>query len=210
MIYLDAEKASNEGEDVVVFLRLIDFSPFATTHSSHQKLCCPHRLLYQISVTPPSSIHRFSSPSATVLLYRCFLDVPVTNTGGRRGRWIDGTIPSAYTVLDSSQRYLVFFLMDYFNNQTWILTNKALEANDGKPLPLYQKYFCRLTAGAIAACVGSLVELALIYEGVLALWKGVGPTVVRVMALNMGMLTSYDQSVEFFKDNLGFLKQLPL
>ncbi|XP_038999055.1 mitochondrial dicarboxylate/tricarboxylate transporter DTC-like [Hibiscus syriacus] len=39
--------------------------------------------------------------------------------------------------------------------------------------------------------------------GVLALWKGAGPTVVRAMALNMGMLASYDQSVEFFKDNLG-------
>ncbi|CAH1435883.1 unnamed protein product [Lactuca virosa] len=47
-------------------------------------------------------------------------------------------------------------------------------------------------------------------EGVLALWKGVGPTVVRAMALNMGMLASYDQSVEFFKDNLGFVKQLQL
>ncbi|AQK93247.1 Mitochondrial dicarboxylate/tricarboxylate transporter DTC [Zea mays] len=30
-------------------------------------------------------------------------------------------------------------------------------------------------------------------EGVLALWKGAGPTVVRAMALNMGMLASYDQ-----------------
>ncbi|KAL8026795.1 hypothetical protein ABFX02_14G052000 [Erythranthe guttata] len=40
-------------------------------------------------------------------------------------------------------------------------------------------------------------------EGVLALWKGAGPTVVRAMALNMGMLASYDQSVEFFKDSLG-------
>ncbi|CAI9260483.1 unnamed protein product [Lactuca saligna] len=97
MIYLDPEKESNEGEDVVVFLCLIDFSPFATTHGSHKKLCCPHHLLYQIPITPPSSIHQFSSPSATVLLYRCFLDVPVTNTGGRRRRWIGGTIPSAYT-----------------------------------------------------------------------------------------------------------------
>ena len=37
-------------------------------------------------------------------------------------------------------------------------------------------------------------------EGVLALWKGAGPTVVRAMALNMGMLASYDQSVELFRD----------
>lgn len=113
-----------------------------------------------------------------------------------------------------------------------ILTNKAIEANDGKPLPLYQKALCGLTAGAIGASFGSPADLALIRmqadatlpvaqrrnyknafhalyrivgdEGVLALWKGAGPTVVRAMALNMGMLASYDQGVEFFKDNLGF------
>ncbi|KAF9688589.1 hypothetical protein SADUNF_Sadunf01G0004000 [Salix dunnii] len=113
-----------------------------------------------------------------------------------------------------------------------ILTSKAIEANDGKPLPLYQKALCGLTAGAIGASVGSPADLALIRmqadatlpvaqrrnysnafnalfrivsdEGVLALWKGAGPTVVRAMALNMGMLASYDQSVEFFKDSLGF------
>lgn len=113
-----------------------------------------------------------------------------------------------------------------------ILTNKAIEANDGKPLPLYQKALCGLTAGAIGASVGSPADLALIRmqadatlpaaqrrnytnafhalyrivadEGVLALWKGAGPTVVRAMALNMGMLASYDQSVEFCRDSLGF------
>ncbi|KAJ8446494.1 hypothetical protein Cgig2_027456 [Carnegiea gigantea] len=112
-----------------------------------------------------------------------------------------------------------------------VLTNKAVEANDGKPLPLYQKALCGLTAGAIGACVGNPADLALIRmqadatlpeaqrrhyknafhalyrivadEGVLALWKGAGPTVVRAMALNMGMLASYDQSVEFFRDSVG-------
>lgn len=112
-----------------------------------------------------------------------------------------------------------------------ILTNKAIEANDGKPLPLYQKALCGLTAGAIGATVGSPADLALIRmqadatlplaqrrnytnafqalyrigadEGILSLWKGAGPTVVRAMALNMGMLASYDQSVEFFKDTVG-------
>ncbi|KAH9575173.1 hypothetical protein CY35_01G097800 [Sphagnum magellanicum] len=113
-----------------------------------------------------------------------------------------------------------------------LLTNKAMAANDGKPLPLYQKALCGLTAGAIGASVGSPADLALIRmqadatlpeaqrrhyrnafhaltkitkdEGVLALWKGAGPTVVRAMALNMGMLASYDQSVEFFRDSLSF------
>ncbi|XP_021741216.1 mitochondrial dicarboxylate/tricarboxylate transporter DTC-like [Chenopodium quinoa] len=112
-----------------------------------------------------------------------------------------------------------------------ILTNKAITANDGKPLPLYQKALCGLTAGAIGASVGSPADLALIRmqadatlpaaqrrhyknafhalyrivsdEGVLSLWKGAGPTVVRAMALNMGMLASYDQSVEFFRDSVG-------
>jgi solute carrier family 25 oxoglutarate transporter 11 len=40
-------------------------------------------------------------------------------------------------------------------------------------------------------------------EGVLALWKGAGPTVARAMSLNMGMLASYDQSVELLRDKLG-------
>ncbi|RWW56990.1 hypothetical protein BHE74_00036255 [Ensete ventricosum] len=113
-----------------------------------------------------------------------------------------------------------------------VLTNKAVEANDGKPLPLLQKAAIGLTAGAIGACIGSPADLALIRmqadatlpaaqrrnyknafhalyrivadEGVLALWKGAGPTVVRAMSLNMGMLASYDQSVELFRDSLGF------
>lgn len=112
-----------------------------------------------------------------------------------------------------------------------VLTNKAVEANEGKPLPLLQKAAIGLTAGAIGASVGSPADLALIRmqadatlpaaqrrnyknafhalyritadEGVLSLWKGAGPTVVRAMALNMGMLASYDQSVEFFRDSLG-------
>ena len=40
-------------------------------------------------------------------------------------------------------------------------------------------------------------------EWVLALWQGIGLTAVRAMALNMEMLASYDQSVEFFKDFLS-------
>jgi solute carrier family 25 (mitochondrial oxoglutarate transporter), member 11 len=112
-----------------------------------------------------------------------------------------------------------------------VLTNKAVEANEGKPLPLLQKAVIGLTAGAIGASVGSPADLSLIRmqadsglpavqrrnyknafhalyrivsdEGVLALWKGAGPTVVRAMSLNMGMLASYDQSVELFRDKLG-------
>ena len=127
---------------------------------------------------------------------------------------------------------IVIKLTEFLSVFLRILTSKAIEANDGKPLPLYQKALCGLTAGAIGASVGSPADLALIRmqadatlpaaqrrnysnafnalyrivadEGVLALWKGAGPTVVRAMALNMGMLASYDQSVEFCKDSLGF------
>ncbi|KAG7968459.1 hypothetical protein I3843_08G156100 [Carya illinoinensis] len=90
------------------------------------------------------------------------------------------------------------------------LTAWTIEANDGKPLPLYQKALCGLTAGAIGASrrhyKNAFHALSRIVadEGVLALWKGAGPTVVRAMALNMGMLASYDQSVELFRDSLGF------
>lgn len=127
-------------------------------------------------------------------------------------------------VADKSSSLLSLYLIR-------LLTAKAIEANEGKPLPLYQKALCGLTAGAIGACVGSPADLALIRmqadntlplaqrrnytnafhalyrisadEGVLALWKGCGPTVVRAMALNMGMLASYDQSAEYMRDNLG-------
>ncbi|MCO5549303.1 hypothetical protein L7F22_002771 [Adiantum nelumboides] len=83
----------------------------------------------------------------------------------------------------------------------------------------HQKALCGLTTGAIGACFGNPADLALIKmqadntlslverqnyknvfhalyritvdEGVLALWKGAGPTVVHAMALNMGMLASW-------------------
>nr|XP_043633256.1 mitochondrial dicarboxylate/tricarboxylate transporter DTC-like [Erigeron canadensis] len=109
------------------------------------------------------------------------------------------------------------------------LTNK-FKAKEEEP-PLYQKALYGLTAGAVGACLGSPADLALIRmqadatlhldqrrytnafnalhritanEGVLALWKGAGPTILRGMALNMGMLASYDQSFLLFKDKWCF------
>jgi solute carrier family 25 oxoglutarate transporter 11 len=40
-------------------------------------------------------------------------------------------------------------------------------------------------------------------EGFLSLWKGCTPTVVRAMALNLGMLVSYDESKERLQKVLG-------
>ncbi|RVW66614.1 Mitochondrial dicarboxylate/tricarboxylate transporter DTC [Vitis vinifera] len=73
-----------------------------------------------------------------------------------------------------------------------VLTNKVVAANDGKPLPLYEKALCGVTTGAIRATVGSPPDSSLIHEWVLALWQGIGLTAVRAMTLNMKMLASYD------------------
>lgn len=90
-----------------------------------------------------------------------------------------------------------------------------------QPLPLWQKAACGLTAGGLGALVGSPADLSLIRmqadtqlpaaerrnyknafdalarivreEGVAGLFTGAGPTVVRAMALNMGMLASNEQ-----------------
>jgi solute carrier family 25 oxoglutarate transporter 11 len=39
---------------------------------------------------------------------------------------------------------------------------------------------------------------------VLALWKGAGPTVVRAMALNLGMVISFTPFEKLFRDRMGF------
>ncbi|KAF7148795.1 hypothetical protein RHSIM_Rhsim03G0001700 [Rhododendron simsii] len=105
-----------------------------------------------------------------------------------------------------------------------ILTKKAVAANGGKPLPLYQKALCGLTAGAIGACVGTPADLALVRmqadatlppsqhrnyknvfhalyriiadEGLLALWKGAGPTVSCSWADNRTLLFAVHLAVQ--------------
>ena len=90
-----------------------------------------------------------------------------------------------------------------------------------QPLPLWQKAAAGLTAGGLGALVGSPADLSLIRmqsdstlpaaqrrnykgvgdallrivkeEGIGGLFRGAGPTVVRAMSLNMGMLASNDQ-----------------
>lgn len=90
-----------------------------------------------------------------------------------------------------------------------------------QPIPLWQKAASGLTAGGLGALVGSPADLCLIRmqadsnqppelrrnyksvidamgsiikeDGVKGLFRGAGPTVVRAMALNMGMLASNDQ-----------------
>lgn len=101
-------------------------------------------------------------------------------------------------------------------------------------LPLWQKAVSGLTAGGIGALVGTPADLSLIRmqadatlpaaerrnykgvfdaliritreEGMVGLFKGAGPTVVRAMALNMGMLASNEQAREMIMDYGGFEK----
>jgi solute carrier family 25 oxoglutarate transporter 11 len=113
------------------------------------------------------------------------------------------------------------------------ITDYAKKANNGQNLPLWQKAACGLTAGGLGALVGTPADLTLIRmqadntlpveqrrnykgvgdamskivkeDGVAGLFRGGGPTVVRAMALNMGMLASNDQAKEMI-EAAGFEK----
>ena len=113
------------------------------------------------------------------------------------------------------------------------LSSMAVQYNDGKAVPLWQKAACGLAAGGLGALVGNPADLTLLrmqadttlpaeqrrnYKGVVdaftriireeglgGLFTGATPTVVRAMALNMGMLASNDQAKEML-EGLGFEK----
>lgn len=100
--------------------------------------------------------------------------------------------------------------------QSYLKTSQGTEV-----LPLWQKAASGLAAGGLGALVGTPSDLSLVRmqadatlppaerrnykgvfdaltritkeEGVAGLFKGAGPTVVRAMALNMGMLASNEQ-----------------
>jgi len=46
-------------------------------------------------------------------------------------------------------------------------------------------------------------------EGVLALWKGCTPTVIRAMSINFGMLSSYDEIKERASKMTGNSESVP-
>lgn len=98
-------------------------------------------------------------------------------------------------------------------------------------LPFYKKCVCALAAGGLGAFIGNPADLALVRlqadntlpkelkrnytgvfnainrivkeEGILSLWKGSVPTIARAMSLNLGMLSTYDQSKEMLHKYLG-------
>lgn len=107
----------------------------------------------------------------------------------------------------------------------------AMQPEPGTPPPLTHKAFAGLAAGAFGALIGNPAELAIVRmqsdktlpeelrrnyrhvgdalvrvvrsEGVLALWTGSSPTILRAMALNCGALASYDQTKELVDNAVG-------
>ncbi|XP_031554429.1 mitochondrial 2-oxoglutarate/malate carrier protein-like isoform X2 [Actinia tenebrosa] len=107
---------------------------------------------------------------------------------------------------------------------------------DGTPLPFYKKAALGMSSGAVGSFVGTPAEISLIRmtsdgrlpveqrrgytnvfnalyrmtkeEGILTLWRGCGPTVVRAMVVNAAQLATYSQakqfllSTKYFNDNI--------
>ncbi|KAJ3343690.1 putative mitochondrial 2-oxoglutarate/malate carrier protein [Entophlyctis luteolus] len=107
----------------------------------------------------------------------------------------------------------------------------ALDDGGKKKVGFVEKAVAGLAAGGLGAVAGNPCDLALIRmqadgmapaaarknyssvvnaiarisreEGILALWKGSGPTVVRAMALNLGMLSTYSEAKTRLEPVLG-------
>mmetsp|Transcript_8613 Transcript_8613/g.12482 ORF Transcript_8613/g.12482 Transcript_8613/m.12482 type:complete len:312 (-) Transcript_8613:2159-3094(-) len=103
-------------------------------------------------------------------------------------------------------------------------SDKLVELNGGKPVSFLQKTLSGMGSGAIAVCIGTPFDIALVRlqadsmapeadrrnykhvfdalirtsteEGTGALYKGLAPNILRGMAMNVGMLACYDQAKE--------------
>lgn len=110
------------------------------------------------------------------------------------------------------------------------ITEKIKDPETGS-LSFAKRAGAGLTAGGLGSIIGNPCDLALVRmqsdsllpiekqrgyrnvghaltdivqkEGVLGLWRGCAPTVARAMALNVGMLATFDQAKEAFEDKLG-------
>ena len=103
-----------------------------------------------------------------------------------------------------------------------VVSNKLQEYNAGAPIPFYQKALSGMVSGAMAVCIGTPFDVALVRmqndgsrppaerrgytnvfnalsrvakeEGVTSLWKGLSPNILRGMSMNVGMMACYDQA----------------
>lgn len=103
--------------------------------------------------------------------------------------------------------------------------------SDGQSLAVWKKVGASMASGAIASVIGNPFDISLVRmqsdsmrpaaerrnyksvfdalfriareEGVVRLWRGSAPTVLRAMAMNVGMMASYDQARELFVPHTG-------
>lgn len=103
-------------------------------------------------------------------------------------------------------------------------SDKLVEFNEGKPINFFVKTLSGMASGSLAVCIGTPFDIALVRlqsdsmapveerrnyknvfdalvrttkeEGVGALYKGLGPNILRGMSMNVGMLACYDQAKE--------------
>lgn len=122
-------------------------------------------------------------------------------------------------------------LFRVFSDKLKEMSSSADPTSPPPPLPLWKKAAAGLAAGGVAAAFGNPADLSLIRmqadatlppearrnytgvinalsrivkeEGVLGLWRGSFPTVLRAMSLNMGMLATNDQCKEMLAPSLG-------
>jgi len=101
------------------------------------------------------------------------------------------------------------------------ISNELKSRNEGQPLSFAKKVFCGMTSGSIAVAVGTPCDVALVRmqsdtmspkeirrgyknvfdalfrivkeEGILALYSGLLPNILRGMAVNVGMMAFFDQ-----------------
>lgn len=105
------------------------------------------------------------------------------------------------------------------------------ERNGGHSIPFYQKVASSMISGAVGGLAGNPFDIAMVRmqadgqapveqrrgytnvftavgriakeEGLLTLWRGSVPMVFRAIAMNVGMLASYDQSKELLIPHTG-------
>jgi solute carrier family 25 oxoglutarate transporter 11 len=123
--------------------------------------------------------------------------------------------------------YATLRLGIYFNLADHIKNN----VNGGNNLSAWQKTYSSLIAGGIGSFIGTPCDLVLVRmqadrtlpeadrrnyknvfvafkrivseEGVISLWSGASPTILRAMALNVAMLVTYDEAKERLTKKLG-------
>lgn len=143
----------------------------------------------------------------------------------------EGGMRTFYKGLDSALVRQMTYTTTRFGVYLNVSQYMQKKVPEGQTISFGQKCLASLFAGAAGAFVGNPADLALVRmqadntlppdqrrhyknvgdafvrivreEGITELWKGVGPTMVRAMALNLGMLGPYDQAKEVFGKVLG-------